>query len=65
MARKIVLLAALILIIGIVGCTSKSDYPESPEISGESSCVTCHTSQETLELVAEPDTTGGDDSGEG
>ena len=65
MMKKMLLFCFFVAVIVVAGCTDKHEYPAGAGVSGESSCITCHASEDNLRLVAEPDSSSGSSSGEG
>ncbi len=56
----------MVLLIMVVGCAELADpLKRSGGGASSSNCVGCHTDEATLTAVAEPDTSEGDESGEG
>jgi len=68
--KRLVILVAFTALFLIAGCADKYEYPVSGDGGGgnppsSTSCVSCHSDADQLALVAEEDSTSGDDSGSG
>jgi mono/diheme cytochrome c family protein len=56
----------MVLLIMVAGCAELADpLKRSGGEASSSNCVGCHTDEDMLKAVAEPDTSEGDDPGEG
>ena len=65
-ARETCLALLMVLLIMVVGCAELADpLKRSGGEASSSNCVGCHTDEATLRAVADPDTSEGDEPGEG